>query len=46
VTAQPHAHVRFRPAIERRALWLPTDNPGMASYLRIEERDLEAGGLT
>jgi hypothetical protein len=25
VTAQPHAHVRFRQAIERRALWLAED---------------------
>ena len=25
VTAQPHAHVRFRRAIERRALWLAED---------------------
>ena len=25
MTAQPHAHVRFRRAIERRALWLAED---------------------
>jgi hypothetical protein len=25
LTAQPHAHVRFRRAIERRALWLAED---------------------
>jgi hypothetical protein len=25
VTAQPHAHVRFRRAIERRALWMAED---------------------
>jgi hypothetical protein len=25
VTAQPHAHARFRRAIERRALWLAED---------------------
>ena len=56
VTAQPHAYVRFRRAIERRALWLAEDverfiegvrgdGPEAAAMLRIAERELEAGGL-
>ena len=50
------AHVRFRRAVDRRALWLAEDakrfteevrgdDPELAAKLRIEERELEAGGL-
>jgi hypothetical protein len=37
VTAQPHAHVRFRRAIERRALWLPEDAARELPHLPLED---------
>ena len=35
--AQPHAHVRFRRAIERRALWLAEDAARELPNLRLED---------
>jgi hypothetical protein len=37
VTAQPHAHVRFRRAIERRALWLAEDAARELPNLPLED---------
>jgi predicted metal-dependent HD superfamily phosphohydrolase len=37
LTAQPHAHVRFRRAIERRALWLAEDAARELPNLPLEE---------
>jgi hypothetical protein len=37
VTAQPHAHVRFRRAIERRALWLAEDAAREVPNLPLED---------
>jgi hypothetical protein len=37
VTAQPHAQVRFRRAIERRALWLAEDAARELPNLPLEE---------
>jgi hypothetical protein len=37
VTAQPHAHVRFRQAIERRALWLAEDAARELPRLSLQE---------
>jgi hypothetical protein len=37
VTAQPHAHVRFRRAIERRALWLAEDAARELPNLSLED---------
>lgn len=37
MTAQPHAHVRFRHAIERRALWLAEDAARELPNLTLEE---------
>ena len=37
VTAQPHAHVRFRRAIERRALWLAEDAARELPKLPLED---------
>jgi hypothetical protein len=37
VTAQPHAHVRFRRAIERRALWLAEDAARGLPNLPLED---------
>jgi hypothetical protein len=37
VTAQPHAHVRFRRAIERRALWLAEDAARELPNLALED---------
>jgi hypothetical protein len=36
-TAQPHAHVRFRRAIERRALWLAEDAARELPNLPLED---------
>lgn len=49
VTAQPHARVRFRRAIERRALWLAEDaarelpNPSLADALLLVHLYAERG---
>ena len=43
VTAEAPTRVRFRRAIERRALWMADDD--LASYPRIEERERAVGGL-
>jgi len=37
VTAQPHAHARFRRAIERRALWLAEDAARELPNLALED---------
>ncbi len=37
MTAQPHAHVRFRRAIERRALWLAEDAARELPNLALED---------
>jgi hypothetical protein len=37
VTAEPHAHVRFRRAIERRALWLAEDAARELPDLPLED---------
>ena len=37
VTAQPNAHVRFRRAIERRALWLAEDAARDLPNLALED---------
>jgi hypothetical protein len=37
VTAQPHAHARFRRAIERRALWLAEDAARELPNLPLED---------
>jgi hypothetical protein len=37
VTAQPHAHVRFRRAIERRALWMAEDAARELPTLPLED---------
>jgi hypothetical protein len=37
VTAQPNAHVRFRRAIERRALWLAEDAARELPNLPLED---------
>ena len=37
VTAQPHAHVRFRRAIERRALWMAEDAARELPSLPLED---------
>jgi hypothetical protein len=37
VTAQPHAHVRFRIAIERRALWAAEDAARELPKLPLED---------
>jgi hypothetical protein len=37
VTAQPHAHVRFRRAIERRALWMAEDAARELPNLPLED---------
>jgi hypothetical protein len=37
LTAQPHAHVRFRRAIERRALWLAEDAARVLPNLPLED---------
>ena len=37
LTAQPHAHVRFRRAIERRALWLTEDAARELPNLPLED---------
>ena len=37
VTAQPHAHVRFRRAIERRALWMDEDAARELPNLPLED---------
>jgi hypothetical protein len=37
VTAQPHAHIRFRRAIERRALWLAEDAAREMPNLPLED---------
>jgi hypothetical protein len=37
VTAQPHAYVRFRRAIERRALWLAEDAARELPNLPLED---------
>jgi hypothetical protein len=37
LTAQPNAHVRFRSAIERRALWLAEDAARELSNLSLED---------
>jgi hypothetical protein len=37
VTAQPGAHVRFRRAIERRALWMAEDAARELSNLSLED---------
>ena len=37
MTAQPHAHVRFRRAIERRALWLAEDVARELPNLPLED---------
>ena len=37
VTAEPHAHVRFRRAIERRALWLAEDAARELPNLPLED---------
>jgi hypothetical protein len=37
VTAQPHAHVRFRRAIERRALWMAEDAARDLPNLPLED---------
>jgi hypothetical protein len=37
VTGQPHAHVRFRRAIERRALWLAEDAARELPNLALED---------
>lgn len=37
MTGQPHAHVRFRRAIERRALWLAEDAARELPNLALED---------
>ena len=37
MTAQPHAHVRFRRAIERRALWMAEDAARELPNLSLED---------
>jgi hypothetical protein len=37
LTAQPNAHVRFRRAIERRALWMAEDAARELPYLPLED---------
>jgi hypothetical protein len=37
LTTQPHAHVRFRRAIERRALWLAEDAARELPNLPLED---------
>ena len=37
VTAEPHAHVRFRRAIERRALWMAEDAARELPNLALED---------
>jgi hypothetical protein len=37
LTAQPHAHVRFRRAIERRALWMAEDAARELPNLPLED---------
>ena len=37
VTAQPHAHARFRRAIERRALWMAEDAARELPNLALED---------
>ena len=37
LTAQPHAHVRFRRAIERRALWMAEDAARELTNLSLED---------
>ena len=37
MTAQPHAHVRFRRALERRALWLAEDAARELPNLALED---------
>jgi hypothetical protein len=37
LTAQPHAHVRFRRAIDRRALWLAEDAARELPNLPLED---------
>jgi hypothetical protein len=37
VTAQPHAHVRFRRAIERRSLWMAEDAARELPNLPLED---------
>jgi hypothetical protein len=37
MTAQPHAHVRFRRAIERRALWMAEDAARELPNLPLED---------
>jgi len=37
VTAEPHAHARFRRAIERRALWLAEDAARELPNLALED---------
>jgi hypothetical protein len=37
LTAQPHSHVRFRRAIERRALWLAEDAARELPNLPLED---------
>jgi hypothetical protein len=37
LTAEPHAHVRFRRAIERRALWLSEDAARELPNLPLED---------
>ena len=37
VTAQPHAHVRFRIAVERRALWAAEDAARELPNLPLED---------
>lgn len=37
MTAQPHAHVRFRRAIERRALWMAEDAARELPNLALED---------
>ena len=44
MTAQPHAHVRFRRAIERRALWLAEDAARELANLPLEDA-LQLGHL-
>ncbi len=38
MTAQPHAHVRFRRAIERRALWMAEDAAASCRTCRLRTR--------
>ena len=45
LTAQPHAHVRFRRAIERRALWLAEDAARELPNLPLEGRSATRASL-